>query len=39
MIGTKIGTGVLPETSSEKNNIEVQKISGSGSRAITPKHS
>lgn len=39
MLGTKLGPGITTETLSEKNNIEVLKISSSGSRAITPKHS
>ncbi len=39
MLGTKLGPTALPETLSDKNTKENQKISGSGSRAITPKHS
>ena len=34
-----LGPNTLTETLSEKNTKENQKISGSGSRAITPKHS
>ena len=39
MLGTKLGPNTLTETLSKKNTKENQKISGSGSRAITPKHS
>jgi len=39
MLGTKLGPTTVPETLSDKNTKENQKISGSGSRAITPKHS
>lgn len=39
MLGTKLGPTTVPETQSDKNTKENQKISGSGSRAITPKHS
>ena len=39
MFGTKVGPTMVTETLSEKNTKENTKISGSGSRAITPKHS
>jgi hypothetical protein len=39
MLGTKLGPTTATETLSEKNTKENQKISSSGSRAITPKHS
>jgi len=39
MLNSKLGPTTVPETLSDKNTKENQKISGSGSRAITPKHS